>query len=196
MNKATTAPIVFGVAALVIGGAATSGAVLGAQKDTAAASPTVPGEFAPFVMAGGQACEAVDAPLLAGVLDASSGFDTDLTGGAGQQGPAQFLPETWDVMGSAVDDDGHMADMPGSGDPRDPGDATMALARLLCVIDEHQAEPRAAGDIAGDRTDLMLAAHVAGEQAVLDADGVPPYAEVTEFLEAVDAATEQHSEGL
>jgi hypothetical protein len=98
-------------------------------------------------------------------------------------------------MGFDVDDDGQIIDVPGTGDPRDVGDATMALARLLCTIDDHQKGPREAGTISGDRAELVLAAHVAGEQAVLDSGGVPPYAEVRDFLTAVDTARSVHGGG-
>lgn len=193
MNKATTTGTVAAcAAAAVIIGAGATGAVLGAQHEAVAVSPTVPDEFAPFVAAGAQECDVLDAPLLAGVLDATSRFDTEATGAAGQEGPAQFLPATWEVMGFDVDEDGQIIDMPGTGDPRDAGDATMALARLLCTIDAHQERPREAGTISGDRVDLVLAAHVAGEQAVTDAGGVPPYPEVRDFLAAVDAGRATH----
>ena len=196
MNKATTTEAVAAcAAAAVIIGAGATGAVLGAQHEAVAVSPTVPDEFAPYVAAGAQECETVDAPLLAGVLDATSRFDTEATGAAGQEGPAQFLPATWEVMGVDVDNEGQIIDMPGTGDPKDPGDATMALARLLCTIDADQEGPRSDGTISGDRVDLVLAAHVAGGQAVLDAGGVPPYAEVRDFLAAVDTASAVHGGG-
>lgn len=195
MRKNTTAALAAAGGAAVIIAAAGAGAILGAQSDAVAVSPTVPDDFAPFVAAGAEECETVDAPMLAGVLDASSHFDTEATGGAGQEGPAQFLPATWDVMGFDVDNEGQIIDLPGTGDPKDPADATMALARLLCTIDTHQQPARESGDIAGDQVDLVLAAHVAGEQAVLDAGGVPPHAEVRDFLAAVDTASAVHGGG-
>ena len=195
MRKNTTAGLAAAGGAAVIIAAAATGALLGTHSDAVAVSPTVPDEFAPYVAAGAGECETVDAPLLAGVLDATSRFDTEATGGAGQEGPAQFLPATWDVMGFDVDEDGQIIDVPGTGDPRDPGDATTALARLLCTIAADQEGPRSDGTISGDRVDLVLAAHVAGEQAVLDSGGVPPYAEVRDFLTAVDTARSVHGGG-
>lgn len=195
MSKTSRGTLAAAAGAVVIVSASTVGAVLGVQDRAAAVSPTVPDEFAPYVAAGAQVCEVVDAPLLAGVLDASSRFDASATGPAGQQGPAQLLPETWDVVGAQVDTDGHVVGVPGSGDPHDPGDATMAVARVLCALDEDQRADRESGDIAGERGDLVLAAYVAGYETVRAAGGVPAMPEVAAFLEATEAAAQRHGEG-
>lgn len=173
--------------ATVIVAACAGGAIYGAQHP-ATASAEVPAQFAAFTEAGGQQCDAVDGALLAGVLDVSTGFDTDVTSPAGAQGPAQLLPVTWGVIGAEVDEDGATAGAPGSGNPFDPGDATMALSRVLCKVAADQAPQIAAGELTGNPRDLMLAGFVAGEDAVTAAGGVPDRADVPEQVTAVNEA--------
>ena len=173
--------------ATVIVAACAGGAIYGAQHP-ATASADVPADFAAYTEAGGEQCDAVDGALLAGVLDVSSGFDTDVTSPAGAQGPAQLLPATWAVIGAQVDETGATAGIPGSGNPFDPGDATMALSRVLCKVAADQAPQISSGDLAGDARDLMLAGFIAGEDAVTTAGGVPEIADVPEQVAAINEA--------
>ena len=58
----------------------------------------------------------------------------------------------------------------------------MAAARYLCQIAKNQAPKIAPGQITGDPQSLMLAGYNAGEGAVDQYGGVPPYAETQKYV--------------
>lgn len=184
-RQASAAAAIAASATFIIG-ACTAGAVLGAANPAPAVA--APEEFAPYVTAGGRICDAIDAHTIAATLEVSSAFDTEAVGAARQQGPAQFVPAVWESVGADVDDTGRVIGEPGSGDATDPADATMALSRLMCAIADRQNTAVEAGELHGERTELVLAAVAVGEQQVLDAGGVPSSGEATDFVDAVTTA--------
>lgn len=184
-NTAAAAASIAAAATVVIG-ACTAGAVLGAANP--APKVSAPDEFAPYIAAGGRICKQIDEHMIAATLEVSSGFDTEASGAARQQGPAQFVPSVWRSVGAEVDDTGRVIGGPGSGDPADPADATMALSRMMCAIADRQAPAVEAGELRGERDELVLAAFAVGEKSVLAAGGVPNDREAEHFVDAVTTA--------
>lgn len=157
------------------------------------AAGSVPSELEPWLKRAGSQCEGVDAPLLAAQMGAESGFQKGRTSTSGAQGYSQFMPGTWATWGREVDDEGREVGGPGSGDPNDPGDATMAQARYMCQLHSEMADAKAQGKVSGDTTDLTLAAYNAGPGAVLEYGGVPPYAETTAYVKKINDARGQYA---
>lgn len=139
-------------------------------------------------------CDAVTEPLLAGLMDHESmNFTPNAVSGAGAQGWAQFMPDTWATYGAQVDDEtGEVIGPPGSGSPDDEEDATIASAKFLCKLDEYLAPGIDSGKITGDRQELMLAAYNAGPGAVEQFGGVPPYAETQKYVKIVPETAKKY----
>ena len=139
-------------------------------------------------------CDAVTEPLLAGLMDHESmNFTPNAVSGAGAQGWAQFMPDTWAAYGAQVDDEtGEVIGPPGSGSPDDEEDATIASAKFLCKLDEYLAPGIDSGKITGDRQELMLAAYNAGPGAVEQFGGVPPYAETQKYVKIVPETAKKY----
>lgn len=139
-------------------------------------------------------CDAVTEPLLAGLMDHESmNFTPNAVSGAGAQGWAQFMPDTWAAYGAQVDDEtGEVIGPPGSGSPDDEEDATIASAKFLCKLDEALAPGIDSGKITGDRQELMLAAYNAGPGAVEQFGGVPPYAETQKYVKIVPETAKKY----
>lgn len=142
----------------------------------------VPVPYGALILAVGRQCPAVPARVLAAQLEAESGFDAAAVSPAGAQGIAQFMPATWRRWGRDEDRDG-------TADPFDPADAIPAQARYDCALAE-QLRPAVDSDrLAGDLTDLMLAAYNAGPGAVLAAGGIPQNGETPGYVERIRART-------
>ncbi|MEH6821750.1 MAG: peptidoglycan DD-metalloendopeptidase family protein [Dietzia psychralcaliphila] len=153
------------------------------DKDLHLDEAAIPPELRKWIVLAGRECEAVDAPLIAGLIyHESAGFQAQALSPAGAQGYGQFMPGTWAGVGAKVDENGQVVGAPGSGSPADPADATMAVGRYLCELAEGQKEGIASGELAGDSRTLMLAAYNAGPGAVQQFDGVPPYAETQNYV--------------
>jgi hypothetical protein len=125
---------------------------------------TVPAAYAQFVIAAGQVCPGVTAPLIAAQIEQESGWNPRAVSPKGAQGLSQFMPGTWAEVGRDANGNGVTS-------PFDPADAIDAQARYDCsqlaVIDGYLKS----GRVAGDRIDLMLASYNAGMGRVLDAGG-------------------------
>ena len=139
-------------------------------------------------------CDAVTEPLLAGLMDHESmNFTPNAVSGAGAQGWAQFMPDTWARYGAQVDDQtGEVIGPPGSGSPHDEEDATIASAKFLCQLDEELAPAIASGQITGDPQELLLAAYNAGPGAVQASGGVPAYAETQNYVKVVPETAKKY----
>ncbi|MEV4637769.1 RICIN domain-containing protein [Actinoplanes sp. NPDC049548] len=109
----------------------------------------VPDAYVAAVVAAGRVCKDVPAPRVAAQLMATSAFDPQRLGPAGQQGIAQFLPQTW------------VRYVPPSGaTPWSPTAAIRALGTTMCAIAEEMA-PRAE-----DPYPLALAAFQRGDSSI------------------------------
>ncbi|MHA2788320.1 peptidoglycan DD-metalloendopeptidase family protein [Corynebacterium sp. S7] len=164
------------------------------EHDMALNADNIPEEWVRPIHIAGGTCTAVSAPLIAGLLDQESGFNTEAVSGAGATGPAQFMPGTWTSAGAEMSDDGEIVGPPGSGDINDPKDAIPAAGRYLCDIAERQAPQIASGEIKGDSMELMLAGYNAGEGAVQQYGGVPPFAETQNYVKVVPEKARKYEE--
>jgi cell wall-associated NlpC family hydrolase len=116
--------------------------------------------------------------VLAAQLYQESGFNADAVSPVGAQGIAQFMPATWAAHGKDENGDGRA-------DPFDVQDAIPAAARYDAAIADQVAS------VPGDRVANMLAAYNAGPGAVLQYQGVPPYAETQGYVQRImDLASE------
>ncbi|WBT09405.1 peptidoglycan DD-metalloendopeptidase family protein [Corynebacterium sp. SCR221107] len=156
-------------------------------EDTALNAENIPADWVRPIQIAGATCDAVNAPLIAALLEQESGFQAGAASGVGAQGPAQFMPATWAGIGAEMSEDGKVIGPPGSGDISDPKDAIPAAGRYLCQIAANQAPLIASGAIKGDRVQLMLAGYNAGEGAVQQYGGVPPYAETQNYVTSIPA---------
>lgn len=120
--------------------------------------------------------------IVAAQINQESGFSTAATSPVGAQGPAQFMPATWEAYGEG-------------GDPRDPADSMAAYGRymqhLLSV-----SQPRADAQEGGpDAARLAVASYNAGEAAPGLKNGeIPPYEETQNYVTTIfDGAQENFS---
>ncbi|WP_052362781.1 transglycosylase family protein [Gordonia alkanivorans] len=134
---------------------------------------TVPERFVKWITLAGRICEGITAPLLASQIAAESNFSEQATSEDGAEGPSQFMPGTWQTWGKKVDGNGKAIGPPGSGDPRNVADATMAQGHMMCADYENMKRLVASGRVKGDPVALTIAAYNAGLGAVLEAGGMP-----------------------
>lgn len=156
-------------------------AVGGGQPPAAGAGlrpGVLPATYAELVEAAGRTCATATAPILAAQLEVESGFDPAAVSPAGAQGIAQFLPSTWAAWGRDENGDGRA-------DPFDPVDAIPAQGRYDCALAAQMTAARTDGRVAGDPTELMLAAYNAGPGAVLSAGGIPQNGETPDYVARV-----------
>ncbi|MGN7157745.1 peptidoglycan DD-metalloendopeptidase family protein [Dietzia cercidiphylli] len=142
----------------------------------------IPEEFVRWYQMASQVCEEFTAPLGAAQTKQEGNFQKHGANHAGASGYTQFIPGTWAVWGRKVDDSGKPVGPPGSGDPNSIGDAVMAQAHYMCAIFANQRPLIDSGKIKGDPVDLALAGYNAGEGAVIQYGGIPPYAETTNYV--------------
>ncbi|MGJ9374390.1 transglycosylase SLT domain-containing protein [Nesterenkonia sp. CF4.4] len=108
--------------------------------------------------------------VLAAQIDQESGWNPDAVSSVGAQGLTQFMPATWDTHG-------------GGGDPFDPDDAIAAQGRYMGVLWD-EVEPYA-GDDERTHIELTLAAYNAGPGAVATHEGIPPFSETEDYVDAI-----------
>lgn len=134
----------------------------------------VPSEYESILTAAGSICPAVKPYLLAGQIEAESGWNNDVVSSAGAQGIAQFMPGTWAQHGFKANTD-------------EPGDITNAqdqiwsMGKYMCHL---------YGEVEGisskDRPyELALAAYNAGIGRVISAQGVPAIEETQQYVKRV-----------
>lgn len=176
----------------VFGNAATgegiSGVMGGADCDSGDGDfkGEVPEELQHILGRVGMKCPEVTSDVVAALMKQESQFNGNAVSPTGARGWAQFMPGTWAGIGAKVDDDtGEVIGPPGSGDPSDPEDAVMAAERYLCSIAVNQRPRIASGALHGDPLDLMLAGYNAGEGAVQQYGGIPPYQETVGYVKSI-----------
>ena len=117
-------------------------------------------------------CPALNPALLAAQLYQESGWNAHAQSPAEAQGIAQFIPGTWATHG--IDGNGD-----GKADVWDPQDAIPSAASYDCELAAYVK------NVPGDITDNMLASYNAGAYAVIQAGGVPPYAETQHYVKII-----------
>jgi hypothetical protein len=121
----------------------------------------VPEAFVPWINRAATTCPQVTGPLIAAQLENESRFRLDAyNNDSGAEGPAQFVPATWDAK--AVDGDGD-----GRRDPRSIPDAVMSQAAYDCELAAIARDELAAGALVGDLTELWLSMYNCGPGATL-----------------------------
>ncbi|WP_216666455.1 lytic transglycosylase domain-containing protein [Actinomyces faecalis] len=152
-----------------------------AASGTAVGISGVPSEYVADVLRAGSICADITPSVIAAQLAAESGFDPNAGSPAGARGIAQFMPATWAAVGKDGDGDG-------SADVLNPHDAIWTQGNYMCDQVALVKQYMAAGRISGSVLELALAAYNAGMGAVLDAGGVPPFAETQAYVSAIIAA--------
>ena len=176
---------------LALGGAAVAVAVVAVTVGEGAApvggfgsdlrpGSSVPGSLSALVRRAGTTCAGVPASVLAAQLEAESSWNPQARSPVGALGIAQFMPATWRAWGRDGDGDGRVS-------PWDPADAIASQAAYDCALADRMRAALRAGQVSGPLVDLTLAAYNAGPQAVLDAHGVPPFAETRAYVARITA---------
>lgn len=145
----------------------------------------VPKEFVRWFEIGSKVCPEFSAPLDAAQVKQEGNFQQHEHNSAGAAGYTQFIDGTWEQYGYPVDDEGKPTGPAGSGDRNNVGDAVMAQANYMCDIFDRQRPQIESGKLKGDPIDLALAGYNAGEGAVEQYGGVPPYAETTNYVQVI-----------
>ena len=110
--------------------------------------------------------------MLAAQLYVESGFDPTAVSSVGAEGIAQFMPTTWATHGVDANGDG-------TADIWDPADAIPSAAAYDCQLGAELAS------VPGDVRANMLAAYNGGTYAVLQNDGVLPYAKTQAYVSRI-----------
>jgi cell wall-associated NlpC family hydrolase len=169
---------------VVLGSAAGSTPSAGLTLKTSAVPDA---SLVPWLGQAGALCPQVSAALLAAQIDQESGWDPNDISAAGAEGISQFMPGTWPSWDEPPA-------VGGPDTPFVPADAIMAEGRYDCALAQAVAGIAAAtGD---DVTSLLLAAYNAGPEAVIAADGVPPFPETEAYVAAVLADLVIYAEEL
>ncbi|MEU6175085.1 bifunctional lytic transglycosylase/C40 family peptidase [Streptantibioticus parmotrematis] len=158
---------------LVVGTYSAAASLAGSVEGAVGLAPgAVPAVYVSLVEKWGGLCPSLSPPLLAAQLYQESGWNPNAVSGADAEGIAQFIPGTWAT-------DGFDADGDGKADVWDPGDAIPSAATYDCELAQDVK------NVPGSNTDNMLAAYNAGAYAVIQFDGVPPYAETQDYVRRI-----------
>ncbi|KAA8877325.1 peptidoglycan DD-metalloendopeptidase family protein [Nocardia colli] len=141
-------------------------------------SGSVPGEYEPWIRKAAGTCAEVSAPLVAAQLRQESGFNRFAGSPAGAQGPAQFMPETWNRHGIDGDGDGRI-------DIYSIPDAVMSQAAYDCELVGIAKDAVAEGKLHGELTELWLSMYNCGPDYTLNQGGVCPNAETLGYVKAI-----------
>lgn len=158
------------------------------------ADGSVPEKYRAAVLAAGAVCPEITPPVIAAQLEQESGWREEVISAGdgvndgGAMGMAQFMPGTWATMGvdSGVDKDGR-PNGPDAPDAFNPFDAIAAQAKYMCYIVDQLKPHIASGKVKGDIVDLALAGYNAGEGAVLEYGGIPPYSQTQAYVPGIRA---------
>lgn len=146
MNKSSCALV---ASLLALGISGTSFAAHADPNPAASAVPAIPAEYRAPLSEAGKTCPQVDAPLVAGILSAETGFRTDLTPPSGAVSVGNIPPMMWAKFAK-----------PGE-QPSDPAAGTHVTARYLCSV-AADVEKISAGTSAEGKTALLVTAFSAG----------------------------------
>ncbi len=138
----------------------------------------VPAAYLQWVQSAGGECTAVSAPQIAAQIQQESSWNPNALSSAGAEGIAQFMPDTWPQWGQA--------DAPGPVSPYNAGDAIMAMGRYDCAI------AKTVAGVPGDPLGNMLAGYNAGTGAVLQYNGIPPFAQTQQYVSSIEALIPQY----
>jgi murein DD-endopeptidase MepM/ murein hydrolase activator NlpD len=167
-----SAPVLFVVMLLMLGGGIAADAAVAPAAPGVLRPGVVPAQYEALVQKAAQTCPGITAPLLAAQLEQESGWNPGAVSPAGAQGLSQFMPGTW--LGEGIDGDGD-----GIRDPFNPADAIASQASFMCKL---LAAVTADTSLPGDPIDLALAGYNAGLGAVQSYHGVPPYTETQGYI--------------
>ncbi|MFS8198028.1 M23 family metallopeptidase [Streptomyces sp. CWNU-52B] len=142
------------------------------------ASTVVDASYVPWLRKAVSDCTVIKPSVLAAQIDRLSGWSNDTGKLSGEKGIAAFTDAQWRTWGKDADGNGRSS-------PRDPVDAMMALGRQDCSLAKKVTALRTEGVVAGDLTNLTLAAYASGADAVEKAGRVP--AEADTFVSEVKA---------
>ncbi|MDU5232398.1 transglycosylase SLT domain-containing protein, partial [Actinomyces sp.] len=148
----------------------------------------VPPEYVQAVTQAGSICTEITPSLIAGQIEAESGWDATAVSPAGAQGIAQFMPGTWASNGIDANGDG-------VADPFDPIDAIASQGRFMCGLVETVKAYVASGQAVGNVVDLALAAYNAGPGAVQQHRGIPPYSETQTYVAKIKKLAGKYTQG-
>lgn len=148
----------------------------------------VPPEYVQAVMEAGSICTEITPSLIAGQIEAESGWDPTAVSPAGAQGIAQFMPDTWASNGIDANGDG-------VADPFDPIDAIASQGQFMCGLVETVKAYIASGQAVGNVIDLALAAYNAGPGAVQQHRGIPPYEETQTYVAKIKQLAGKYTQG-
>lgn len=140
-----------------------------ASANGTAAPKAVPADYVPLVLAAGRICPKLSPARIAAQLMAASAFNPNLLGAGGAQGIAGFTPQLW----------ASYAQRPSTMSPWDPAAAIPAFGQTMCrLLDEMSG-------LAADPYPLAIAAFVWSPDAVKQAGGLPPAAELRAYVSLV-----------
>jgi cell wall-associated NlpC family hydrolase len=168
------------LALLVVGTYSAAASLFGGGAVAGLAPGAVPAAFQPLVERYGTMCRALSPPLLAAQLYTESGWNPNARSPVGAEGIAQFMPGTWATHGIDAKGDGHP-------DVWDPADAIPSAAAYDCQLAQDVKS------VPGDNTDNMLAAYNAGAYAVIQAQGIPPFAETRDYVKSIRTLAQSFS---
>jgi cell wall-associated NlpC family hydrolase len=145
----------------------------------------IPSQYVGWVGQAGSMCAAVPPAIIAAQIKTESDWNPNAVSPVGAQGIAQFMPGTWAVYGTDANNDG-------TASVWDPADAIVSMGRYDCSLARDLAQARNSGQVSGDLTSLTLAGYNAGEGAVLQAHGVPPYVETQAYVAKILQLAQQY----
>ncbi|WP_144938661.1 CHAP domain-containing protein [Rothia kristinae] len=119
----------------------------------------------------------VPASVLAAQIQQESGFNPNVCSPAGACGIAQFIESTWQKYGHGADRSDPHAGI------RAQGEYMRDLMNTIAGVSKSSGK---------SQVELALAAYNAGEGAVLQNQGIPPYAETQNYVRLIMASAEKY----
>ncbi|GBF17371.1 peptidoglycan endopeptidase RipA precursor [Rhodococcus sp. Br-6] len=167
------------------------------------AEGSVPDKYRAAILRAGTVCPDITSPLIAAQIEQESGWREDVVSAGdgvnsgGAQGFSQFMPGTWVSFGvdSGLDKNGR-PDAPNAPDPFNPFDAIAAQAKYMCYIVDVLRPHIDSGKVKGDVVDLALAGYNAGEGAVIEFGGIPPFGQTQAYVPEIKGKMTKYTSTL